>query len=258
MAETRGAMQAEVAQLKQQLAEAIAAAEHEKAELLAQMAGDTQAAEKAGKRHPKLTAAPAPLSAASLCLYLVVWVGAARSLGVALSADGTVAPPLALTILMCTVYGVESLIALVFGRSTMASWRRVDFWLHHVPYAGCVGAALALDLPLFRFYRWTMPLTLLTSLNEAVAAAYALGAPRGVLERPNRLYMLVLMLVLIPVELTEAVRCLFSSPGGPGVLMGTFALTTFAGAAYHALGVVPVCWKRVMGDTATDFADKAV
>jgi len=64
MAETRGAMQAEVAQLKQQLAEAIAAAEHEKAELLAQMAGDTQAAEKAGKRHPKLTAAPAPLSAA--------------------------------------------------------------------------------------------------------------------------------------------------------------------------------------------------
>jgi len=49
-AETRGAMQAEVAQLKQQLAETIAAAEREKAELLAQMAGDTQAAEKEYQR----------------------------------------------------------------------------------------------------------------------------------------------------------------------------------------------------------------
>ena len=210
------------------------------------------------KRHPKLLAAPTPLIAASLCLYLVVWVGAAHALVVTLGADGAAPPPRALTVLMCAVYGTESLIALAFGRSTLASWRRIDFLLHHLPYAFCVGAALALDLPVFEFYRWTLPLTLLTSLNEAAAAAYALGAPRPVLERPNRLYLLVLMLVLIPVELTEALRCLLT-PGGPGVLMGSFAVSTLPGAAYHALGVVPVCWKRVMGDTATDFgpADKA-
>ena len=198
-------------------------------------------------KHPKLAAAPPALSVVSLCFYLSIWSGTTLSL------YAEFGPPRTLTAVMCLVYAAESLLALLFGRSTMASWRRIDFQLHHLPYATCVGGSLVFELPIFEHYRWTMPLTLLTSLNEAAAAGYAIGAPRSVLERPNRCYLLLLMLVLIPTEVCETVRCLLA-PGGPGLVMGAFAVSTIPGAAYHTFGVLPVCWKRVMGDKSADFA----
>jgi hypothetical protein len=36
---------------------------------------------------------------------------------------------------MTLLYGLESALALVGGMSTLAGWRRIDFQLHHLPYA---------------------------------------------------------------------------------------------------------------------------
>ena len=182
-----------------------------------------------------LPPAPRLLSGVSLLLYLAVWFGA---LGATLSWVPN------LTAVMCAIYGTESVLALVFGISTLKSWRNIDYILHHVPYAIVVGSSILFGLPIFEHYRYTMPLTLLTSINEATAAAYSLGAPRSI-ERPNRAFLLLLMLVLIVTEVYETGACLLT-PGGPGKLMGLVAVSSLAAPAYHAIGVVPCCWKRLL------------
>ena len=183
-----------------------------------------------------LPPAPKLLSAVSLLLYLTVGIGAARYFATAETRS--------LTALMCAVYGIECVLAFAFRLSTLKSWRHVDYLLHHLPYAVVVGGSMLAELPIFEYYRWTLPLTLLTSFNEATAAAYALDVPRSI-ERPNRLYLLLLMIVLIPTELRETGACLLT-PGGPGWRMGAVAVSTLAAPVYHAVGVVPCCWNRLL------------
>jgi hypothetical protein len=48
-----------------------------------------------------------------------------------------------------------------------------------------VGVAWFLEVPIFTAYRRTLPLTLLTSLNEATTIGFALGLPRT-FDLPNR------------------------------------------------------------------------
>lgn len=204
-------------------------------------------------KHPKLVAAPKAFSVLSLVLYLVIWVGAIHVLLSSLTKSGGISP-YPLTALMCVVYLGETTLALVFQVSSLANWRRVDYQLHHLPYCLCVGGAMTFGLPIFEYYYWTLPLTLLTSLNEALAAAYSLGAPRSICEWPLRLYLLLLMVVLIGSELTETIRCLMT-PGGPGKAMAAFAFSTLPGAAYHSFGVVPTCLKRLAGDKSSAFSD---
>jgi len=57
-----------------------------------------------------------------------------------------------------------------------------------VPYALVVGTALIYEVnnDVMRAYRYTLPLTLLTSANEAATIGFGLGLSRA-LDRPNRL-----------------------------------------------------------------------
>merc|ERR1712185_107268 len=113
---------------------------------------------------------------------------------------------------MSALYGVESFLALALDRSTLAGWRPVDFLLHHLPYASVVGGAAVAGVPVFAAFPRTLPLTLLTCPNEAVTILFALGLPRA-FDAPNRLYLLLVMLALIPVELVEiAAALLFGAP----------------------------------------------
>ena len=73
-----------------------------------------------------------------------------------------------------------------------------DFLLHHVPYALVVGTALIYEVnnDVMRAYRYTLPLTLLTSANEAATIGFGLGLSRA-LDRPNRLWAVTLIRLLL-------------------------------------------------------------
>ena len=151
---------------------------------------------------------------------------------------------------MCILYGVESGLALFGGQSTLAGWRRIDFLLHHLPYAIVVGGATWWGVPIYKAYAHTLPLTLLTSANEAITIGYTFGVPRK-LDRPNRLYLLCLMICLIAVELRESTLALFDRPEEEierGLRI--VAVLQLGAPLYHAFGVVPLCWKRVVNANA--------
>ena len=146
----------------------------------------------------------------------------------------------------------------------------VDFLLRHLPYASVVGGTAAAGVPVFAAFPRTQPLTLLTCPNEAVTILFALGLPRA-FDAPNRLYLLLVMLALIPVELVEiAAALLFGAPapttalasggvvvgggdgGGAGELsfvatlpLRLVALLTVGAPLYHCFGVVPCCWRKL-------------
>ena len=196
----------------------------------------------------RLASAPAWASACSLGAYLYLWV---RGIGHALTLLGLHDNSLlahalsedslrADVALLVALYGIESAAAFVLGRSTLYAWRRCDFLLHHAPYAAVVGTATWLRLPIVAHFSRTLPLTLLTSLNEAVATAFALGAPKWI-DQPNRAYLLLLMLALIAVELLELARALRA----PDAAIRAVSALALAAPLYHALAVVPACWKRI-------------
>lgn len=143
--------------------------------------------------------------------------------------------------LLCSAYICESVYALIFKKSTMNGWRYVDFAVHHVPFVvvSCLGLLVGVPIQLYRF---TTPLCLLTSLNEAIAAARALGAPKS-LDIPNRFYLLALMGTLAVAETTEALMCIFIHDLSlPCKVMAAISLLA---PCYHTYGVMPHCWKVV-------------
>jgi len=146
----------------------------------------------------KLALAPSPLAFGALLWYFLLWAnGVAHTLAIVGLADILRADALRLRVLqLCVLYSLESALALIWGRSTLAGWRPIDFLLHHIPYAVVVVAADFFKVPIFQAYSRTLPLTLLTSMNEAVTVGLSLGLPRS-LDRPNRLYLLLLMVALI-------------------------------------------------------------
>ena len=131
-------------------------------------------------------------------------------------------------------------------------------------------------MPVFAAFPRTQPLTLLTCPNEAVTILFALGLPRA-FDAPNRLYLLLVMLALIPVELVEIAAALLFGFGAPapatalasgGVVVGggdgggggggggessfvatlplrLVALLTVGAPLYHCFGVVPCCWRKL-------------
>lgn len=90
----------------------------------------------------------------------------------------------------------------------MKSWRLFDFLVHHLPYAVVAGAFLLLGFPPALFGA-TLPLTLLTSLSEALSAAQAAGCLHAAWLL-SRLYLLLLMPCVVAVEVYEAALVLLA------------------------------------------------
>merc|ERR1712232_199512 len=149
--------------------------------------------------------------------------------------------------LLCLAYVVESVVAILWRRSTMINWRLLDFCIHHLPFAVVVGTYVSQSPPP-GLVRYTSPLALMTSLNESIAAARALGAPASI-DIANRFYLLVLMAVLTVAECCECGMMVIN--GGLPVLVRLLgALSGFA-PCYHAGAVLPHCWKIVKRWTLT-------
>ena len=96
----------------------------------------------------KLAAAPAWASVLSLMCYLSIWW---RGVGFALGAFGVSGGDIGgddagdlrrAVVEMTVLYATECVLALGFNYSTLAGWRRIDFQLHHLPYALLVGGSV--------------------------------------------------------------------------------------------------------------------
>lgn len=203
----------------------------------------------------KLPMAPWWASLYSLALYTYLWgAGLAH---VYRAAVGTTIMHRVLgdATLLCAVYMAESVLALSLKRSTMLNWRRIDFMVHHIPYCAIVGCSLVFELPL-DMYRFGLPLSMCTSLNEAIAASRALGAPAWI-DIPNRFYLLTLMTALVLAEVPEFGSVALGINKHVGVSpvdytwpVRVLALFSLAAPAYHGIAVLPHCWKIVKRWTA--------
>jgi len=127
----------------------------------------------------------------------------------------------------------------------MNGWRYIDYLVHHTPFVVVVGGGLALGMPTEAF-KYTLALDLLTSLNEAVAAMRALGAPKWI-DIPNRFYLLTLMCTLVVFELYELLTVLLVTRQQHTASTLVVTVLGLAAPAYHAFGVLPHCWKVVKG-----------
>jgi hypothetical protein len=132
--------------------------------------------------------------------------------------------------------------AIVFNISTMKGWRRFDFLVHHLPFALVVGAFLLLGFPV-QLFHFTFPLTLLTSLNEAISAMQALGCLNWA-NFHNRLYLLLVIPCLIAAEVYEAVNILQDTTDYT-IGLKLIALCVLTAPLYHVFVVLPVCWNAV-------------
>ena len=200
------------------------------------------------KLNQRLPLAPTWCSVLSFACYVVIWC---RGLQHAARVTGWAAvTPFAAdedTLLrdvtnLCILYGVESVLALIGNQSTLSGWRRIDFLLHHLPYSVVVGLATWFGVPIYKAYARTLPLTLLTSANEAITIGYTFGVPRT-LDRPNRAYLLCVMVLLIAAELFESGQILLDPTSGADLRW--VAVLQLGAPLYHAFGVVPLCWKRL-------------
>lgn len=191
----------------------------------------------------KLPLAPWWASLYSFSLYVYLWGCGVAHIYRAAHGTPNIQQVKADTTLIVLLYLCETIGAFAVHRSTMYNWRQLDFGLHHVPFVLVVGAAVLLeDENLVHMFRFTLPLDLMTSANEAVAAARSLGGPAWI-DIPNRFYMLALMATLVVAELYEAVMVL-TTPGFPGRFY-MLAACTFPAPIYHACMVMPHCWKVV-------------
>jgi len=157
---------------------------------------------------------------------------------------------------LCSVYAVETLIAIIFERTTLLNWRFTDFLMHHVPFALVTGAFIMIKITPGAM-RYTMSFDLMTSLNEAVLAARALGAPSWI-DIPNKFYLLVLMSSLFVFECYELASVLTDASNL--MMLRALALVGFAAAAYHAFFIIPHCLKSIRRYASTKMghaADKA-
>lgn len=87
-------------------------------------------------------------------------------------------------------------------------------------------------------WKYTFPLCLMTSMNEAISAARALGAP-SYIDIPNRFYLFTLMLFLVMAETYESAMALYQNKLNHGIL----AYGPFLAAMYHMHQVIPHAFK---------------
>jgi len=194
----------------------------------------------------KLKPAPSWCSALSLLAYSYLLVRGLRHvvLGVAKLPDSELRGDV---LRLSLLYLVESAIALVTRRTTMIGWRTMDFLAHHLPYA-LVSGSFVFWYPdgFASFFRRTLALSLMTSLNEAHAAASALGLPQRMgidvtLNICNRVYLLMLMLVMVITESSEIIGALVSPGTVQPIFVRVTAMLTLGAPGYHTLVVIPAC-----------------
>jgi len=193
--------------------------------------------------YSKLPLAPWWASLYSFSLYIYLWAcGVAHLYRAAVGRPNLMQVKADVTLIVL-LYLCESIGAFAVKRSTMYNWRQLDYGVHHLPFVLVVGSAVLFEDELVvTMFRFTLPLDLMTSLNEAVAASRALGGP-GWVDIPNRFYMLGLMSALVVAELYEAAQVLQT----PGLTPRFYFLAacTFPAPVYHAFMVMPHCWKVV-------------
>ena len=199
-----------------------------------------------------LTPAPIWLVVLSLVAYLGIGIQGVRF--IMLGADSCATPALeaelrSTTLVMCAIYSLEAIVALKWDQTTMCRWARATFVLHHVPFALTVGLPLLFETTrhvTLLAYRRTVPLDLMTGLNEAIFATKALLSSQGMeprwIELPRCCFILSLMVVLIYVETVE-IAAIFTGPGS-GWLKAHAGLTSLA-PIYHVLDVIPSCIKGI-------------
>lgn len=201
--------------------------------------------------YSKLPLAPWWACLYSMSLYLYIWGAGLMHLGRATLGYPTEEKRLEGDMtLLCAVYATESIAALVLECSTMVNWRRLDFSIHHLPFC-VVGLTWILMGNPVAAARFTWPLCMLTSLNEAIAAARGLGAPSWI-DIPNRFYLCVIMVLLVVAETTEALMSLFGSDST--VSMRACSVLTLVAPFYHAGAVLPHCLKVCTRWTKKQFA----
>jgi len=145
---------------------------------------------------------------------------------------------------MTAVYAVETFLALAFNRSTLLGWRRLDFVAHHLPFVAVVGIGLGIDPEITFLFARTLPLCLLTSLNESIACARAVGASQ-IIDLPNRFYMLVIMALLLVAEIAEATYGILMPPAESPRFTRLICFLCLGAPVYHGLVVLPHSWKVV-------------
>ena len=99
------------------------------------------------------------------------------------------------------------------------------------------------DVALFRF---TLPLTLLTSLNEALSAAASILGWSSWTKLAIRVYLLLLIPCLVVTESYEAVCILVSKEvPQPQWLLKILALAVLGAPFYHIFVVIPCSWRAL-------------
>lgn len=192
--------------------------------------------------YAKLPLAPWWASFCSFSLYAYLWCCGVAHLYRAVFGSPNTDKIKTDTVLLLLLYLCETIGAFALNCSTMYNWRQLDFGVHHLSYVIIVGSAVLFEDELVNVFHYTLPLDLMTSANEAVAASRALGGPRWT-DVPNRFYLLVLMVFLVPTEASESLTALsFHRRSTRLYIISTFTLLA---PIYHAFMVMPHCWKVV-------------
>ena len=178
----------------------------------------------------QLPRAPALLCVISVLLYAYIGLQAAARL---VSHD----PGRQEVLLLCGLYCAETILALVFGVSTMNKWSKSTYVLHHLPFVVVVTPAVTLiGAPAIAAFRLTLRGCLLTCFNESLSAARALGAPR-IVDIPRCAFVVVLMACLIPTEAWELSNVLLAADATAGLRV--VAAGVSLAVVYHTVDVLP-------------------
>jgi len=197
-------------------------------------------------REPRLPLAPWWASVCSLIVYCYLWytgvvhfISAVKSRG---QVDATQWAEMSHHVkLLCGVYAVETFIAAVFKSTTLLNWRFSDYLMHHVPFAIVVYGWILFEPPVGSvLFTWSFDL--LTSMNEAILAARALGLGNWI-DIPSKMYLLVIMVGLVVFECYELTLVLLDASNSTG--LRTFTMIGLAAPVYHAVFIIPYCVKML-------------
>eukprot|EP00747_Dinoflagellata_sp_TGD_P168601 gnl/TRDRNA2_/TRDRNA2_195373_c0_seq1.p1 gnl/TRDRNA2_/TRDRNA2_195373_c0~~gnl/TRDRNA2_/TRDRNA2_195373_c0_seq1.p1 ORF type:complete len:223 (+),score=34.82 gnl/TRDRNA2_/TRDRNA2_195373_c0_seq1:72-740(+) len=150
---------------------------------------------------------------------------------------------------LCGIYLVEVLLAVGPGWCAMSpGWTSFDVSIHHVPYMCAV--ALGIYLGAVPRWRWVARISLLTSLNEGMFIAYALGAPSWT-SKVRRLYGFSIVFALLSSEvltylanLWEHVKLFYRD--GNGMSNAVAEMVVLPAMMYHfrLLGFYVKRWRK--------------
>eukprot|EP00927_Polykrikos_kofoidii_P020008 TRINITY_DN19414_c0_g1_i1.p1 TRINITY_DN19414_c0_g1~~TRINITY_DN19414_c0_g1_i1.p1 ORF type:complete len:237 (-),score=45.65 TRINITY_DN19414_c0_g1_i1:137-802(-) len=128
---------------------------------------------------------------------------------------------------LCGIYAAEVILAIGPGCCAMKGWTRGDVLVHHAPYLVVVTAGFATGT----WKDWTLALriSLLTSANEGLLVAIALGAPAWI-AKMRRIYGFTIVACLLIAEILNYVVFLSQATDTTEILLSQCILPA---AWYH-------------------------